>query len=117
MIDEALKQLSGLYSITGEDWSLRVHVSLTEPNCPTAIISPDGWDISRYRCDGNSIEDAIVGAADMVYREVILREQAATFECYTEGDDALYARWIKTRIAGNDAKLPVRNCGSPSGEF
>jgi len=89
-IDEAIEKLGGLYTITGEDWSLRLHISLTEPTCPTAVISPDGWDISRYRCDGNSIEDAIVGAADVVHREVILREQAVTFECYTEGDDKLY---------------------------
>ena len=108
-IDEALKPLRDLYRITGEDWNLRVHISVTEPTCPTAIIYPDGWALSRYRCDGDTIETAIIGAASMVFNEIVLRQQATLVEGYSEGDDELYAEWVKARIEGCDNPLPEKN--------
>jgi len=107
-IDEALRPLSELYAITGEDWSMKVYVNLTEPTCPTAVISPDDWQISRYTYRGDTVEGAIIGASDMVINEVLMRHPAATFECYSGGDDALYTEWIKARMEGNDAKLPEK---------
>ena len=69
----ALKWLE-LYSVTGRDWELRVHHSLTEPIMPTAIIGMENDNESvLFRADKNTIEEAIIAVVDMAYDEWILK--------------------------------------------
>jgi hypothetical protein len=105
-INEALEKIRGLYEATGCDWRLDVKFILTEPVCPQAVIYPEGWMISRYRCYANSIDEAICRAANAVYREVIMRQSGLSFGHLADLNDECYAEWIEARIAGNNDKLP-----------
>lgn len=106
MMTDAMDRLSTLYALTGEDWELDLNHSLTEPTCPCAIIQPEGWNISRYRYDCDTIEEAITRACEAVYREVVLRERVSPACPYTEGLDGQYSKWLDARFAGSDDKLP-----------
>ena len=68
----------GLYSVTGRDWELRVHHSLTEPTCPTAIIGMENAFIDDnesvlFRADRRTIDAAIIAVVDMAYDEWIVK--------------------------------------------
>lgn len=78
-----------LYVLTGTDWELRVHHCLTEPTCPTAYIYPEGQKSSRYRCDRDTIDEAIAGSVDAAYREWIVRESIAPMVPWSESDDPI----------------------------
>jgi hypothetical protein len=77
-IDHALVKLRaleslGLYSVTGRDWELRVHHSLTEPTMPSAIIGmEDDNESVLFRADRHTIEEAIIAVVDMAYDEWIV---------------------------------------------
>lgn len=61
--DEMLTVLSELYTRTGMDWHLKVDHCLTEPTCPTAVVVPEYFqDLSLFRCDADTIEQAVDGA-------------------------------------------------------
>ena len=67
-----------LYSVTGRDWELRVHHSLTEPTCPTAIIGMENAFIDDnesvlFRADRRTIDAAIIAVVDMAYDEWIVK--------------------------------------------
>lgn len=95
-----------LYELTGHDWTLNVHHTLTEPTCPTAIIAPEMVAMSRYRVDTSSIDEAIDGAIDKVYKEIVLRQLVGHSAPYTEGQDETYDTWITKWCNGEDAPFP-----------
>lgn len=80
LADIYAKLRSSLYAKTKRDWQLTVHVTLTEPTCPTVVINEEGGKSSRYRFDRDTIEEGVAAAVDAVYREVILGEKVAP-EC------------------------------------
>lgn len=110
-LGKILEPLSELYSATGEDWSLSFHHCLTEPTCPTAVICPEGWRISRYRVDCGSIEESLRTVVALVKREVIDRTPIGSYAPYSDADDDAYAKWLYARAAGSDEKLPEPPCG------
>jgi len=91
---EISEKLKGLWKKTGEDWTLSISVSLTEPTAPVAGIAPDGNNMTRYTCWGDSIEDAVNKAVDLVYREVILGEKIRPHAPFTNPDDRKKYPWI-----------------------
>ncbi len=82
-----IEALGDLYDKTGVDWELRLSHCLTEPTCPTATVVPEGKEPTRYRVDADTIEDAINGAVDKAYRELILGEKITPFMPFTNPDD------------------------------
>lgn len=75
LLTDAYEKLGDLYTKTNLDWELVVHVTLTEPTCPTVIIRPEGGNSSRYRFDCDTIEEGIAKAVSAVHREVLLGEK------------------------------------------
>jgi hypothetical protein len=98
-IKQTLAKLQGLYEKTNMDWEIYIRHSLTEPTCPSVVISPEGMEVARYRVDTDSIEEGIEKAVDLVYREVILGEQVSSYAPFTDPDDKrleeLLAKWRK----------------------
>lgn len=86
-IEEKLKKLDGLYEITKEDWYLSISHSLTEPYAPVVTIRPEGSNSTRYTVWGDSIEEGIDKAINLVYREVILGEKITPEAPFTNSDD------------------------------
>ena len=88
-IEEILKPLidAGLFVKTGCDWDITIHMSLTEPTCPTVVIRKEESNSTRYRFDRDSIEDGVRAAVNAVLREVIDGEKIEP-ECpFTNPDD------------------------------
>lgn len=82
------RKLAILYTITGKDWDMRIHVNLTEPTCPSVIIYEEDKPSLRYRFDRPTIEEGVRAAVDAVYREMVLNEKVEP-ECplYLEEKD------------------------------
>lgn len=93
-IKENLERLAELYSKTGEDWILTVSHILTEPTCPQAVIRPEGSNMLRYAVHANTIEEAIIKSASLVYREVILGEKIESLSPITNPDDHKEYSWL-----------------------
>jgi hypothetical protein len=104
-LDRILKPLEILFSETGVNWVLELHHILTEPTCPTAIITPERWEISRYRFDCDNIEESLRTCVALVVKEVIKREVVGHGPPYTTPDDAAYEKWLLARAAGSNAHL------------
>jgi|TARA_Y100000310_G_C20650690_1_gene799262 metal-sulfur cluster biosynthetic enzyme len=84
---EKIEALGELYDKTGDDWTLTVHHTLTEPTCPTAVVCAEGSNAVRYRVDADTIEEAINRSVDLAHRELILGEEIKS-ECpFTNPDD------------------------------
>jgi hypothetical protein len=68
--EEKLNALAVLYDRTEEDWELRVSHCLTEPTCPTAIISCENKEakFQYWRADRDTIQEAIEAVVDLAYR-------------------------------------------------
>lgn len=103
---EICDELSDLFAATGRDWELNLHHTLTEPTCPTAVITPEGWDIARYRCDFDSIDESIRKAVDLVKAEVLGRRVEGSYSPVSDPDDDAYLKWLYARAAGSDEQLP-----------
>jgi hypothetical protein len=65
----------------GECWTeefgeleLTVNHTLTEPTCPTAIITTESQDGPSWRADHDSIEEAIYAATAAAYITIVRRE-------------------------------------------
>lgn len=95
LVEEKLELLGGLYERTGKDWTLTVSNVLTEPVCPTAVIAPEGSNALRYSVHRNSFVEAIIDAADLVHRELILGEPIAPESPITNPDDRRKASYLK----------------------
>lgn len=104
--DDKMEALGELYDLTGANWVLSVNHILTEPVCPTVMLYPEGWEMTRYRVDNDTIEKGIQEAVDRVYQEVVLRKEMGHAAPYTSPHDKLYETWIKARIAGSEDWLP-----------
>jgi len=104
-LNDELKRLNQLYELTGQDWTMDVHFLLTEPVGPTAIIYPEGSDLTRYHTIGDTIEEAVKRAIDLVYKEVIQRQRQLDGTGSTP-DDHLYTEWLNEWIKGSNAPLP-----------
>lgn len=94
MLAEVMAKLSDLYTRTEMDWVLEVHHCLTEPTCPTVVISPEGLQANRYRIDCDSIEDGIAEAVERVHREIIQGEAVEMMCPFSNPDDVKLGRWI-----------------------
>lgn len=105
-IDRLTEGLGDLYVVTGEDWELTISQMLTEPVVPTAIIAPEGWNISRYRVDLSSIHEGIKAAVGLVQSEILDRKIVGSLCPFTDSDDGIFAKWLSERAAGSDARLP-----------
>ena len=88
-IAELLKPLedANLYSLTGDDWEILIHISLTEPTCPTVVIRKEDRNSTRYRFDRDTAEEGIAAAVSAVMREVV-HGQTVEPECpFTNAED------------------------------
>lgn len=106
MLNEICEPLGGLYSLTGYDWHLDINYCLTEPTCPTAFITPEGWNIARYRVDADTIEDSLKRVVALVVAEIIERKIVGGNGCYTNSHDGVFEKWLHERAAGSDAMMP-----------
>ena len=104
-LKETLSQLADLYDATGVDWDLEVYQSLTEPTCPTVFIQPEGWNISRYRVDCDTIEEGIEKCVALVKAEVIDRQVLGSYSPISNPNDDAYAKWLHARAKGDDGHL------------
>lgn len=109
-LESIIGDLGGLYTATGNDWSLRLHQSLTEPTCPTASIQPDGWSLSRYRVDADSIEKSLRETVARVRSEILDRHIVGHAAPFTNPDDAEFEKWLQRRAAGSDEQMPEPPC-------
>lgn len=114
---DIFSDLDGLYTATGTDWVFHLSHILTEPVCPTAVITPEGWQIARYRVDCNTIEESTAKVVALVRREIIERKVVGSYAPYTNPDDDVFAKWLHERAAGSDAKLPDMPCRKLPKEF
>ena len=103
-VEKALDKLSVLYSLTGEDWNIRIHHTLTEPTCPMVTIQPDGLNLMRYSSFADTIREGILQAAEHVYRELVLGEDIGHAAPFTNSDDGKWTE-LKTRWAEQAAEL------------
>ena len=88
-IEEILKPLidANLYKLTEEDWDITIHMSLTEPTCPTVVIRKEDSNSMCYRFDRDTVEEGIRAAVEAVLREVVNEEKIEP-ECpFTNPDD------------------------------
>lgn len=105
-LNKIADNLGDLYAATGTDWVLRISHILTEPVCPTAIITPEGWHIARYRVDCETLEESLTKVVALVEREIIERKVVGSYAPYTNPDDDVFAKWLYARAAGSNDKLP-----------
>lgn len=56
-----------LWKRTQRDWELRLQHSLTEPTCPTAIISCEDEGFMYWRADADTIDEAFDRVIDTCY--------------------------------------------------
>lgn len=64
---EQVAPLRGLYKVTGYDWDLTVHHTLTEPTCPSVFIKPFAAKDDKHapageRFDCDTLEEGIAAA-------------------------------------------------------
>lgn len=95
-----------IYDATMVDWDIEIRHTLTEPVCPMVSIRPEGWNITRYRFDRDTIEEAVALAVARVKCEVIDRQIVGHAAPFTDEDDAAFEKWLQKRVAGSDAELP-----------
>lgn len=103
-----IEPLEALWDASGHDWELNISASLTEPTCPTAVIQPEGWNITRYRVDMDSIEESLAKAVALVRQEVIERKVVGSYCPFSNPDDDDFAKWLHARAKGSDERLPYK---------
>jgi len=99
------EDLGELYTITGSDWSIKIHHCLTEPTSPMVVIKPDGWNMTRYAVWGDSVEKAVEKAVALVRMEIIERKIVGSYAPFSNQDDEMFIEWLKDRANDSDAKL------------
>jgi len=87
VVEDKLKLLSGLYAKGWGDWIIEIHHILTEPTCPTVTIRPENSNAARYSVHRDTVVEAILAAADLVYREQVLGEAITPESPITNPDD------------------------------
>ena len=88
---EMMRALGSLYTERFGDWHLSVSHSLTEPTCPTAVISAEDYEESEptpvFRVDADTIENAIAGVVYAAYVTLIERQPKPTTVPWTERNE------------------------------
>jgi len=89
LVQEKLKPLSGQHSREHGDLELHVHHCLTEPSCPTATIRHERSNALRYSAHRDTVVEAIVAAADLAHRELVLGQRIRPESPITNPDDRI----------------------------
>lgn len=88
----------GLYTITGLDWSLVIHASVTEPYCPAARLVPDTGEedehFTRWTAIADTIEQAVQKLAAVVEQDIKGDGKARGGLPFSNPGDAKFDHWL-----------------------